>query len=299
MDEMTAVRELRADAPTPHRTRLVEGRDRLLSEALRGGRGRRLRADWRLAAVGAAAAITAAAVIGTQVVGDDGRTQPGSQPGYTLELGSAKDLLNEAAEIIAARAPASPRDGQWVYLKSVETNTTDDEQPGPRTSEDWIKYADPSMEDGKAGDDHSPREQYAFLRSLPDDPKRVRAEARAFFYATDPGETRTQHEYRALGAIISRAYVIDPEGLAKVYRAMATIPGVRAAQVQDVAGRDAIALYLKGARAGSGQTLLDPTTYLASGYRSVERTGGGGQDRFILGGARLAMGLVDKKGERP
>ncbi|NGO43385.1 CU044_5270 family protein [Streptomyces ureilyticus] len=296
MDEMTAVRELRADAPAPSRARLAEGRDRLLREARRGARGRRMRADWRLATVGAAAAITAAALIGTQVVGDDGRTQPGSQPGYTLELGSAKHLLNEAADVIAARRPATPRDGQWVYLKSVETNTTDDEQPGPHTSEDWIKYADPSMEDGKAGDDHSPREQYAFLKSLPDDPQRVRAEARAFFNATDPQETRTQHEYRALSALISRAYVIDPEGLAKVYRAMATIPGVRAAQVQDVEGRNAIALYLKGGGmdGGRNETLLDPTTYLASGYRFLE-----GEDQVIISGARLAMGLVDKKGERP
>jgi hypothetical protein len=234
-------------------------------------------------------------VIGTQVVGDDGRTQPGSQPGYTLELGSAKDLLNEAADAIAARAPASPRDGQWVYLKSVETNTTDD-VPGAETSEDWIKYADPSMEDGKAGDDHSPREQYAFLKSLPDDPKQVRAEARAFFPATDPSETRTQHEYRALTAIITWTYVIDPEGLAKVYRAMTTIPGVRAAQVQDAEGRDAIALYLKGDSpyGNRNETLLDPTTYLSSGYRFLD-----GEDQVIVSGARLAMGLVDEKGERP
>ena len=295
MDEMTAVRELRADAPASSRARLAEGRDRLLWETRRGARGRRLRADWRLAAVGAAAAITVAAVIGTRVVGDDGGTQPGSQPGYTLELGSAKDLLNEAADVIAARRPAGPRDGQWVYLKSVETNTTDDE-PGSRTNEEWIKYADPSMEDGRAGDDHSPGEQYAFLKSLPDDPKRVRAEARAFFDATDPEETRTQHEYRALTAIISRAYVIDPEGLARVYRAMATIPGVRAAQVQDVEGRNAIALYLKGGGmdGGRNETLLDPTTYLASGYRLLE-----GENQVIISGARLAMGLVDEKGERP
>ncbi|WP_151478493.1 CU044_5270 family protein [Streptomyces albicerus] len=296
MDEMTAVRELRADAPAPSRARLAEGRDRLLRETRRGARGRRLRADWRFAMVGAASAITAAAVIGTQVVGDDGRTQAGSQPGYTLELGSAKGLLNEAADVIAARPPAGPRNGQWVYLKSVETNTTDDEQPGPHTSENWIKYADPSMEDGKAGDDHSPREQYAFLKSLPDDPERVRAEARAFFNVTDPEETRTQHEYRALTAIISRAYVIDPEGLAKVYRAMATIPGVQAAEVQDAAGRDAIALYLKGGSLGGSrdETLLDPTTYLSSGYRYLE-----GEDQVVISGARLAMGLVDEKGERP
>ncbi|CAM5592105.1 hypothetical protein SGLAM104S_01338 [Streptomyces glaucescens] len=73
-----------------------------------------------------------------------------------------------------------------------------------------------------AGDDHSPREQYAFPQSLPDDPRQVRARVRAFFHATDASETRTEHEYRAL----------------------ATIPGVRAADAPGTAGRDAIALYL-------------------------------------------------------
>ncbi|MEV0177247.1 CU044_5270 family protein, partial [Streptomyces sp. NPDC050803] len=259
------------------------------------------RADWRLAAVGAAAAITVAAVVGTQVVGGGSETQPGSRPGYTVELGSAKDLLNDAADAIEAGSGVTAHDGQWIYTKTVETNGTDDERPGPQTRESWTKYADPAFEDGKEGDDHSPREQAEFLKSLPDDPQKVRAKARAFYYATDPSETRTEHEYRALTVLISRAHVYEPEGLAKVYRALATIPGVRAANVQDAAGRDAIALYRNTDGPLSDETLLDPATYLASGYRAVglkDDTDWKKGD-VVISSAYLATAVVDKRGERP
>lgn len=302
MDEMTAVRELRNDTPLPPRGRLVPGREALLAEAARGRRSRSLRTDWRLAAVGAAAAITLAAVLGTQVLGGEGQeTLPGARSTYFLELGSAKDLLTDAADVVAAGPSVTARDGQWIYVKSGEVNLTDDSRPG--TSETWMKYADPSMEDGKAGDDHSPREEYAFLKALPDDPKKVRAKARAFFYATDKSETRTEHEYRALTAVLSRAYAYDAEDLAKVYRALATIPGVRAAQVQDAAGRDAIAVYLRNEdpTANRDELLLDPGTYLYSGHRWVARSAGGEWKRgdAVISGVRLAVAVVDRKDERP
>ncbi|MGX1129743.1 hypothetical protein RKD49_001933 [Streptomyces glaucescens] len=290
MDEMTAVRELRAEAPVAQRADLVAGRERLL-RAARGGRARRLRSDWRLAAIGAAAAITAAALIVPGVV-DGGGAAPGSRPGYTVELGSAKDWLNDAADTIAAGPAVTARDGQWIYTETVETNTTDDE-PDPQTDERLIRYADPAMENGKAGDDHSPREHYAFLKSLPDNPAQVRAEARAFFYATDPEESRTEHEYRALTALISRSYVYDPEGLAKVYRALATVPGVRVADVVDAAGRDAIAVYREGA-GYRDETLLDPDTRLYRGFRSLSRDG-----EVEISGARLTTQVVDGEDDRP
>lgn len=291
MDEMTAVRELRAEAPTARRADLVAGRDRLLREARKGSRARRLRSDWRLASLGAVTAIAVAALVVPQVTGGTGEAGPGARPGYTIELGSAKELLNEAADAIAAGPAVTAHDGQWIYTRTVETNVTDDERPGPHTDERWTPYADPAMENGKAGDDHSPREQYAFLKSLPDDPAQVRARARAFFSATDPSESRTEHEYRALTAVISRSYVYDPEGLAKVYRALATIPGVRAADVQDAAGRDAIALYRKG-DGPRQETLLDPRTWLCSGHRYLD------DGEVIISGARLDARVVDGKGER-
>ncbi len=302
MDEMTVVRELRAEAPPAGRAPLLAGRDRLLRETAGRTRSRRLRGDWRLTAAATAALITAVVLVGTQMAdrGQDG-VRPGAGPDYTLELGSAKDLLNDAAAAIAAGPAVTARDGQWIYLKSVESNATDDE-PGAQTDERWQAYADPRLENGKAGDDHSPREEYDFLRSLPDDPAKVRAEAQAFFYATDKSETDTQHEYRALVAVLSRAYVYDPAGLAKVYRALATIPGVRAAEVRDEEGRDAYALYLKSpADTSRDEVLLDPDTYLYAGYRSVALSGNfeWNEGDVVLSGARLALAVVDEKGERP
>ncbi|WP_371550426.1 CU044_5270 family protein [Streptomyces sp. NBC_00554] len=300
MDEMTTVRELRAGAPEATRAQLAAGRQRLLREQARRTRPYRVRVSRRYAVAGAVAAITVVAVIGTQVLGGTEGVQPGAGPGYTLELGSAKALLNDAADVIEAGPAVTAHDGQWIYTKTVETNVTDDEKPGPQTSENWTKYADPKMEDGRAGDDHSPREEYEFLKSLPDDPAKVRAKARAFFYATDASETRTEHEYRALTAVLSRAYVYDPEGLAKIYRALATIPGIRAKQVQDAAGRDAVALYLGSS---GNETLIDPSTCLYSGFRFVAGSAGYEPDLkkgdVIINGARLSLAVVDKEGDRP
>ncbi|MGC0332767.1 hypothetical protein RKD23_005757 [Streptomyces sp. SAI-170] len=302
MDEMTAVRDLRSDAPVAGRPDLVAGRDRLLKEAGRASRTRRLRSDWRLAALGAAAAITAAALIGTQVVGDGGSgdVRPGSS--YAIELGSAKDLLNRAADTIAAGPAVTARDGQWIYEKTVESNATDDVD-GPETQEGWKKYADPAFENGKEGDDHSPREQYTFLTGLPDDPRQVRAKARAFYYATDPTESRVAHEYRALSVVLSRSYPYDPEGLAKVYRALATVPGVQVAEVTDVLGRDAIALWVKDGNpsAGRQEILLDPVTYLYRGFRLIAGSGEEGLRKgdVIISGVREEVAVVDREGQRP
>lgn len=249
------------EAPDASRGHLAAGRQRLLREAARGTRTRGLRVRRRFAVAGAVAAITAVAVIGTQVTGGTDSVRPGTGPAYTFVPGSAKALLNDAANAIAATLDVTARDGQWIYTK----------------------------------------------RNLPDDPAKVRAKvrakARAFFYTTDDSETRTEHEYRALTVVLSRAYAYDAEGLAKVYRALAAIAGVRAAQVQDAAGRDAIALYLKGYEPGGNrnETLIDPSSHLCTGSRYVAQSDSTDwqQGDVIMSDARLTPAVVDKKGEQP
>lgn len=78
MDEMTRLRELRADAPVPHRAALAPGRKRL-TDSIEGGSRRtfRLRADWRIASLGAVVAITAAALFVTQIVDTSDPRQSG------------------------------------------------------------------------------------------------------------------------------------------------------------------------------------------------------------------------------
>lgn len=129
MDEMTQLRELRADVPVPDRGTLAPGRQRLTEAAASGRRARRLRADWRLAAVGAAAAITVAAVLGTQL-GDaaaPSRSGPASTTG-TLRLDSPAEVLNRAADALEKQPTGpEPRDDQWIYTRTAQRASQGDQ----------------------------------------------------------------------------------------------------------------------------------------------------------------------------
>ncbi len=272
MDEMTLVRELRAEVPAPDRRTLEAGRQRLLERAgRRGGGVWRVHVDRRLVVLAAVAAVVATAVVGTQAITDGQQSGPANRPpSYVLQLGDAKVLLQDTADVVARGVTPHPRADQWVYTKEAENNLTDQERPGLRERESWDRYADTSLENGKAGDDHSRREMFQFLADLPNDATEVKKRARTFYPDKDNAETEPQHDFRAL-SILAMSRPVHPQGLAAVYRAMATVPGVKAAQVTDAAGRDAIALYLPADGRGSlgSEFLIDPRTGLYSGSRSV------------------------------
>ncbi|MEV0221328.1 CU044_5270 family protein [Streptomyces sp. NPDC050704] len=317
---MTQVRDFRADAPAPDRARLAPGRTRLTEAAQGQGRTRRLRADWRLAAVGAAVAVTAAALLVAGTVGGDGspdRVTPGTSQ---TALGDAAEVLGRAADTVERYDPVSaPGTGQWIYEKTMSQSSGG--WPGgskepPRTDEEWMKYADPRFENWKEGDDHSPRERFRFIQQLPDDPAELLKKAREFYPSGEgENEPRAQHDFRALSVLLD-TYPMPPEGLAKVYRALATVPGVDVGDrlVQDVAGRDAIAVYLDvNARANQRpEILIDPSTYELVGQRWVvlrdyeeQYPDGETPPRPWKAGdivdqsARLETAVVDAKGERP
>src|SRR5690349_21369328 len=111
---MKDVREFRAGAPKPDRARLAEGRDRL-SSAARRGRGRRLRADWRFAAVGAAAALTAVAVLASGLGGSGHSGAERTSPAAPRTVpGSVQEVLEQAASTVErADPPPTPHAGQW------------------------------------------------------------------------------------------------------------------------------------------------------------------------------------------
>lgn len=128
MDELTQLRELRADAPVPDRAALAPGRA-LLTDAIAGRnrRTRRLRADWRIASLGAVVAITAAALIATQVV-DTSAPRHGhlAARAHDPDLSSPAAALNEAADDLTRRkTPVEPRSDQWVYLREIGGTVTD------------------------------------------------------------------------------------------------------------------------------------------------------------------------------
>ncbi|MFF1922821.1 CU044_5270 family protein, partial [Streptomyces sp. NPDC058221] len=264
-DEMTLLRELRADAPAPDRASLAEGRRRLTGNT---GRRRRLRADWRLAAVATTAVVALATVLGTQLIGGDRGAPTGAAPATVTELGSAAQVLRDAAREVADDPVPTPKDGQWVYTKDLEVRAQEDgpgeERGGPRETEHWYKYADPAFENGKAGDDHSPRERFLFLAELPSDPAQVKKRARAFYPGED--ESVARHDFGAL-SMLAMSYPADPKGIAAVYRAMATVPGLRAVRTRDALNRPVIGIRYPGER---DLFLLDVRTLRFAGRGSLD-----------------------------
>ncbi|MEV7404261.1 CU044_5270 family protein [Streptomyces sp. NPDC091267] len=286
-DELTLLRELRADAPAPDRAALAEGRQRLTEAA---GRRRRLRGDWRLAALATTAAVALTTVLGAQYIGGDQGTLPGAAPATVSELGSAAQVLRDAADEVADDPVPKPRAGQWVYTKDLEIRAQEDgpgeERGGRRETEHWYRYADPAFENGRSGDDHSPRERFRFLADLPADPVQVRKRARAFY--PGDGESPARHDFRAL-RLLASSYPADPRGLAQVYRAMATVPGLRAVQTQDALNRPVIGIHFPGER---DLLLLDAKTSRYAGNGSLDSPVADGVS------AVLRSVLVDRKGQR-
>ncbi|MFI6871946.1 CU044_5270 family protein [Streptomyces sp. NPDC050400] len=325
VDEMNEVREFRDDAPVADRARLAPGRDRL-EQALRGRtRTRGFRSDWRVTAAAAAAAVAAITAITMVVtgVGDGGTAGPPMPAASRLVLGDPAEVLGRIADTVE-RGPAVPEPGstQWTYERVVNGDSgvwpDDGDGPGePKTHNEWKKYADPRFENGREGDDHSPRERYRFLTSLPDDPGGVLKKVRTFYPSGKQSqESRAAKDFGAL-RVLMESYPMPPEGLAKVYRALATVPGVEITDhlVRDVAGREAIAI---GLRAGPearmrAEILIDPRTYVYAGSRWIvlrdymqdypgaddtpDRPWKAGD--IWLQDARLAAAVVDRKGQRP
>ncbi|MGW7197908.1 CU044_5270 family protein [Streptomyces chryseus] len=324
VDEMKDVREFRAGAPKPDRARLAEGRDRLSSAAGRG-RERRLRADWRLAAVGAAAALTAVAVLASGLVGGGHSGAERTVPATTSTVpGSVKEVLERAASTVErADPPPTPHAGQWVYEKKLSTSpevwpksAAAPPEPGPEPQEHWTRYADPRFENGKEGDDRSMRERLRFLDELPDDPAAALKKVRAY-YPSGKGDPAPEGE-QDVGAlsVLFKSQPVPPQALAKLYRALAAVPGVEVTDhlVRDLAGRDALAV----GHGGKGQKLrreilIDPHTYQYLGDRLIvvkdyKDTYPGADDTpdrpwkagdLMFQNALLATGIVDDKGDRP
>lgn len=315
MDEITRVRELRDDAPLPDHARLLRGRRRLTEELERPSRSRRLRADWRFTAVAAAAAVAAAVLVGTQLTGDatDRPTRPGASKVQRMpDLSNAPALLRDAADAAAAQPDPAPENGQWVYQQTLSGNVSGPD-PKPERNESWLRYDDPEFEDWKEGDDHSHRERYTFLDKLPEDADGVFEKARTFYPHDDEAaekEPEEVHNYRAASVLLG-TYPAPPEGLARVYRALAELDGMAVVDhlVQDARGRPAVAVYqdVEQPYGMRDEILLDPHSLAYAGERSVavrdsDKSGvmpPMKEGDVLLNNLVLRSALVDEEGERP
>ncbi len=322
MDELTKVKELRAEAPAPDRSRLVPGRMRLLDEAESGGllrRAGRIRRDWRVAAVGAVLAVTASAVLAVNVAGPSGGTDaPNPAASQSASTGTAKGVLEAAARAAESVRGQEPRDDQWYYTKNIGASVADDTggKPGkPTTDEDWFTVGP------RKGEETDWRDYYALVTTLPDDAEGI-AEA---FKKAYPDE----RQYESLDpkqpaqvfialTTITRAPItpLEGDGQAKLYRALAGLDGITLVDhpVKDAAGREAVAITMEPDPKDRYryEILLSPDTYRVVGQRMVvarDFTDHSRETAFWPGkwkagdvmttGADLVRTMVDHKGERP
>ncbi|MFF9575886.1 CU044_5270 family protein [Streptomyces rubiginosohelvolus] len=330
MDEMTQLRELRADAPVPDRAALAPGRKRL-TDAIEG-RGRRtfrLRADWRIASLGAVVAITAAALFVTQIVdtSDPRQSGPATVAG-DLDLSSPAAALGQAADFLERQeVPPEPRADQWIYLREEDPYQEKQWKEIPAEvrkkmdwsylPDSWIPYDDKAAENDASDTDYqTARASYRIAAGLPEDPEALLAELRKVFPTGDgsngPREAKGEHSFRAL-TVLLESYPLPPDALARMYRAMATIEGVGVTDhlIRDASGRQVIAVTRAYDRNTRREILIDPVDYSYAGDREVvtrthEVTGPEGtipidhkRGDILREVARTKAAVVDAKGQKP
>ncbi|MFC9126613.1 CU044_5270 family protein [Streptomyces sp. NPDC057099] len=293
MNELTALRELRADAPLPDSDRLAPARVRLTEvfrEETPGGVWQALPRR-RIVLVGVAA--TAA----LSVTGGIVATLPGDAPaGRRLLSARASAAALELAAATVEKTPVvEPGPKQWVYVK-----TTVFFEGEPQNSESWTRWDGtgharlpgippsgpvsdfdpnelqvwygPNQEEKwkKEGyDDRSQRQFWRFLVTLPgDDPDRMMRRIREEHAIGDiEGETPAERDWREIH-VLYRSVLIPSNVQAGLFRALAKIPDARVTKgVKDSLGRAAISVSVHYAeRTASGaqgtqEILFDPKTY--------------------------------------
>ncbi|MFE2295202.1 CU044_5270 family protein [Streptomyces sp. NPDC059452] len=340
MDEMTRLRELRADAPVPGRADLAPGRRRLTdaiagrgasrTSAVRAGLGRRLR-DWRIASLGAVVAVTAAALVITQVVDTSPpeETAPATVVG-DLDLSGPAAVLNRAADHLERqKVPPEPRPDQWIYTRVVDGASENAEAvkelqeagvdvPPGFSPDRWVPYEDTFAENDTSDTDYrSARESYRIATGLPEAPGALLAELRRIFPTGSgpdgPPEAEDEHSFRVLSVLLE-SYPIPPDALARIYRAMATVKGVEVTDhlIRDASGREVIAITRDRDEGDTRhEILIDPVGYGYAGERSVVtrthtvRGDSGAPDvvqkrgDVLMDLARTHAAVVDAKGRKP
>ncbi|WP_131738141.1 CU044_5270 family protein [Actinomadura roseirufa] len=329
MSELNTLRRMRASLAEPEPVRLAAVRSQVTARFdEREPRARLPRMGVRLVAVGALAVTIAAGVTVAQNLGDvdeNGHRRTGV-PGLPAgPVASAGELAHRAA-LKAATEPAwNPRPDQWTYVKEMFATSSAGtagflagRPDGRITVERWLKV-DGMRRATKANGGRLesvpttpmersavPRSDYAYLRSLPTDPKALLALVYQRSGRAPLG--RDAAAFSAIQVLMSRS-VLPPKLRAALYGALAAIPGVRLDKdVTDAAGRHGVALYRIDEGYLRTDVIIDPATYAYLGHRAIAvndhaSTGTEGTSRSkkgqILGwSAQLATAIVDRSGAR-
>ncbi|MCW8381809.1 CU044_5270 family protein [Streptomyces justiciae] len=308
MDDLTAVRELAADAPPPTDEARSAARARLRRAVVQEGRPGALlsrRLMFRVAVAGtAAAAVAGGVVVATRSERD--------ADGPRMATLSAAELLHRAADRTRADSAGLPipRNDQYLYTKTYISRTY--VEGGRRrtwTDESWtsVDGSKPSrrQEYGKVHHDpplaeHEvmwPPTEYTALAKWPTDPDalldRLRMGGR--------GDDRTAFMNAVQFFVVPR---VMPPGLeAASFEAVARIPGIRIDRgVVDALGRQGIAVSYPES---DFAFLFDTKSYA---YLGLNVDGGTGEmvdgrmklrDRYHELRARQETGVVDRIGQRP
>ena len=303
MDELTLLREFRGSAP-------AAAPPGVRRRVLAGSTPSRPRLPRRLSVVASGAVVLAA----TPTV-------------LALSLGpsappSAATVLDRAAEHVMTAAPVpTPRADQWIYHRSLQADP-ETGQPGTHPSDSWSRvdgrqYAG-RRPNGKIDVQQivenplgTPLQWYELAKELPATPQGVLDMLGSDPLYTSHADTRAARDFDEVTTALTSDTVLPPESIARLYRALATIPGVRVdhGAPADLAGRPVLSITYDGdsslGRPGDRwELLLDPDSYRVIGLRgtaghdldlkdgTVIRTG-----TVWMNWAYLAAGVVDEPGQ--
>ncbi|MBY8879544.1 CU044_5270 family protein [Actinacidiphila acidipaludis] len=339
MDELTKLREFRADTSPPDDEHLTAGAGRLVTQIRGDGRAGRRLAGGRLlrmtVATGARRAVlaglTAAAVTAGVVVAVPGGDSAGRPHALTVA-----EILDAAATNAAAAPGKEPGAHQWLYTRDYGCWAS------CRTTEDWFRYdgnqdafLDPEAKgvhvlindfgalnepganryvEGPGARPQEtrrrmaelPMEPHALLKALRDDP--YFADVRTKFGSLPASSPMAAFD--RVVALLSLTVPAPPKLTAALYRSLAYIPGVHllAKPMKDIAGRpglavEAVSVQGKPTTTAHSYLILDPKTYAYRGKRLEVResdTRIPKQNRsWSVSSAQLAYVVVDHPGQRP
>ncbi|MFE7570928.1 CU044_5270 family protein [Streptomyces sp. NPDC057539] len=327
IDELAALRELRADVAAPGAARLAGARWKLMAaaaEEARGGpvRGRPGRTPARRATRRAAiAAVSAAALTVGLLVASDEVGGSGSPRTDTVAY-----VLDAAAENAEKGSVSLPGPKQWVFLETVEC------MPKCLTRAEWVRGDGKGMATGRVDAngrvnsltireslsvDNDPVSVYKALSRLPTEPHALLKQLRTdpsfrwtLLYAgvADPGKHRpaipldevtpTLDDAAGMIFVLMRAApIIPPQVNAALFRALKLIPNARfVPTAKDGLNRQGLGVQITGGPAQMRRTLvLDPKTYAYRGQRMQWQ----GAEHFDFASARKSSGIVDRPGQLP
>jgi hypothetical protein len=272
----------------------------------------------------AVAALTAAVAVAGAVALDS------DTPGGGTASAAAAEALRDAAQ--AARSQPMlevPRDGRYLYFRSVEAYTTFTDVGAqwlePRVSETWLRPGGGrTRTTWGAYEGIGRRDREAFEERglpLPQAPKGARwsrvPAPEPLDLPSDPdrlferlhGEASGHSEGTATQMFgLVRDALLDPSATtpaqrAALYEVAARIPGVRLdGRARDRAGRPGIAVSIRNEPDGRTDRLIfDPGTGALLGAEEVALPGNGFGHRAgeTIGYATYTTGITDEVGERP